>query len=97
MNYRKILLKTFVTIFTLVGLTQVNAYDHQRANSSFQILPDGTKLIQDADGSMIEVYPDGSKMINAVDGTTIQVKADGSKVIHKPDGSQIQVQPPHSH
>lgn len=69
----KSLFSTSLMVFlTLAGFLQSNlmAEDTQQVpskmmeeNSSVQIQPDGTKLIQGANGSSIQIKPDGTKII----------------------------------
>lgn len=58
-----------------------------------QIQPDGSKLIQDSEGSTVQIKPDGSKIVRRPDGTSIEIMPDGSKVIKKADGTRIEVSP----
>jgi hypothetical protein len=88
----KYLLATaMVGIFTFAGLLQGNLLAAE--NPTVQINPDGSKMIQDADGSTIQIKPDGTKIIKKQDGATVQVKPDGSKFIQSADGTIVEVKP----
>src|ERR1700731_64007 len=71
---------------------QMNSYTKDD-NSTFQLKPDGTKLMQNPDGSSIQIKPDRMKIIKEKDGTSFHVKSDGSKLIQDPDGTSIHIQP----
>lgn len=78
---------SFLTFGTL--LTNVIVAEEK---SSMQI-QDGTKIVQDKDGSLIQIKPDGTKTIKKADGTSIEIKPDGTKFIYNPDGTSIEVKP----
>lgn len=71
-------------ILVICGLLQFNAASAeivQGRNATFQMKADGTKIIQDADGSLVEIRPDGTKTITKADGTQVQIRPDGTKLI----------------
>ena len=67
------------------------AVDPVMNNSSVDVRTDGSKMIKDADGTVIEVKSDGSKIIKKADGTEVMIRADGTKTINTSNGKTMDV------
>lgn len=103
MKRKHSILKTFLTIFLLLGSSsylQANTAElptstliKDKDGTTIQTRPDGTKIITSPDGTTIQVDPNGTKFIKRPNGTSIQVNPDGSKSIKNPDGTTVEVKP----
>src|SRR5258708_7174487 len=65
--------------------TQETPFQAVEEKTTVQVMPDGSKLVQNADGTTIQIDTDGSKTVTKSDGTSVQIKTDGTKVIKDTD------------